>query len=103
MSKDRVLAEILAFNAIISEASGYNLEEIYYLSNPKIMDYSVSIILEIHELLDKGYSYDEILEMIEDINLKKELEEDEVFFLKKDARKSLKLIYERKGENYDKN
>lgn len=98
----KLLAEILALSMSICDYTGMSFDDIFYLSDEKIMNYSMSLIFEIRDLIDNGHTYEEILELISNAKFEDGLNEDEIDFLKKDARKNLKLIYERKGDKNDK-
>lgn len=98
--KNKKTMQMIAFIDAICSSNGYSLEEMMYLSNEKIMNISISLILEIRELQEKGYSYDEIFELIKNMNLEDErLSNEEKVFIKEDAQKSLKIIYKKREEN----
>lgn len=83
----------------ICNASGYSLEEMYYLSDEKIMNQSVQLICEISDLIEQGYTYDEINEAIENTKFEElDLNEEEKSFLRRDAKKTLKIKYKQKGD-----
>lgn len=95
--KERLLLETLCLANSICESSGYSFEEMWYLSNEKIMNYSVGLICEICDLIEKGYTYDEISEMIKNTKFDGlNLSEEEKSFLRKDAQKTLKIKYKQK-------
>ena len=58
---------------------------------------STKLIIEINELLDNGYSYFEVEKLICECDFENEnLNIDEIDFLKRDAQRSLKIIYKRR-------
>lgn len=77
---------------------GMSLEEMYYLNNEEVRDTSICLILEMRELKDKGYTMQEIYELIEDCFPLKDFDLKDSDFLKRDAIKNLKIIY-RKERN----
>ena len=88
---------------IISSISGrsYDLDDIFIGSNPKIMSYSNSLLFEILELLDKGYTEENIIRIINEceFNGVNDLNNEKKNYLKSDAKKTLKkIINNRKGE-----
>ena len=96
MSDNRkLLARLFALNCALG---GDSLEDIIYMSKDYIRDISVSLILEIRELEEKGYTYEEIFEMINKCDFNEyDLSDDEKNFLRRDATKTLKIVY-KKGE-----
>lgn len=94
----KLLAHLFAMNTAISGSYGESFEDIIYMSREHIRNLSVSLIIEIRELEEKGYTYEEILQMINDCNFENEnLEDDEKDFLRRDAQNTLKIVY-KKGE-----
>ncbi len=88
---------------IISSISGrgYDLDDIFIGSNPKIFNYSNRFLFEILELLDKGYNEEDIIRMINEYEFNgiDDLNDEEKSYLKNDAKKTLKkIINNRKGE-----
>ncbi len=88
---------------IISSISGneYSLDDIFIGSNPKIFDYSNRLLFDILDLLDKGYSEEDIIRLINDCEFNgiNDLNDEEKNYLKSDAKKTLKkIINNRKGE-----
>lgn len=97
MSKSE-LFKLMAFNSLLSQSYGYSFEEIYYMSNDDVRNISVSLILEIRELFEKGYSFEKVKELIDSCDFNEyNLDDDQIDFLKRDANKTLKIVY-RKGE-----
>ena len=87
---------------IISSISGrsYDLDDIFIGSNPKIFDYSNSLMFEIIDLLNKGYKEDiiRVINECEFIGIN-DLNDEEKSYLKSDAKKTLKkIVNNRKGE-----
>lgn len=84
----------------ICNASGYSLEEMYYLSDEKMMNNSIKLICEICDLIEEGYTYDEINEAIENATFDDlDLSESEKSFLRKDAKKTLKIKFNKGDKN----
>lgn len=97
---NKLLFQILG---IISSISGrsYDLDDILIGSNPKIFDYSNRFLFDILDLLDKGYSEEDIIRLINDCEFNgiNDLNNEEKNYLKSDAKKTLKkIINNRKGE-----
>lgn len=96
--KKKLLAHLFAFNSALGGCYGESFEDMIYMSREYIRDLSISLILEIRELEEKGYAYDEILSMINECNFDEyNLSDDEKSFLRRDAQKTLKIVY-KKGE-----
>lgn len=96
-NKEKIMLETLCL--AICESSGYTLEEMWYLSNEKIMNQSVQLICEISDLIEQGYTYDEINEAIENAKFEElDLNEEEKSFLRRDAKKILKIKFKQKGD-----
>lgn len=97
MSKSkRLLAHLFALNTAMGGAYGESFEDIIYMSREHIRDISMSLILEIRQLEEEGYTYEEIEKMINECNFSEyDLQDDEKAFLKKDAQKTLKIVYKR--------
>ena len=97
MSKSkRLLAHLFALNTAMGGAYGESFEDIIYMSRDHIRDISMSLILEIRQLEEEGYTYEEIEKMINECNFSEyDLQDDEKAFLKRDAQKTLKIVYKR--------
>ena len=94
-NKRKLLSRLFALNCALS---GDSLDDIIYMSKDYIRDISVSLMLEIRELEEKGYTYDEIFKMINKCDFSEyNLSDDEKSFLRRDAEKTLKIVY-KKGE-----
>ena len=92
----KLLAHLFALNCALNSSYGESFEDIIYMSREHIRDLSISLILEIRELEEKGYTYEEILNMINECNFEEyNLSDDERNFLKRDAKKTLKIVYKR--------
>ena len=90
---------------IISSISGreYSLDDLFIGSNPKIIDYSNKLLFEILDLLEDGYSEEDIIRLINECEFNgiNDLNDEEKEYLKKDAKKTLKkIVNNRKGEWY---
>ena len=96
MSNNRkLLSRLFALNCALG---GDSLDDIIYMSKDYIRDISISLILEIRKLEEDGYTYDEIFEMINKCEFSEyNLSDDEKSFLRRDAEKTLKIVY-KKGE-----
>ena len=97
------MKELFQVLAIISSISGeyYDLDDIFIGSNPKVFSYSNKLLFEILDLLDDGYTEEEIITMINDSTFDsiKDLSNEQKEYLKKDAKKALKKVLKnRKGE-----
>lgn len=99
MSKSKkLLAHLFALNMAMVGAYGESFEDIIYMSREHIRDISMSLILEIRQLEEEGYTYEEIEKMINECNFSEyNLQDDEKAFLRRDAQKTLKIVY-KKGE-----
>ena len=101
-NKHRLLLETFAI--IQSVSGGYSFDSIDDLlmkSNPKVFNYSNSILCEMLNLLEENYSEEDIILGIDNMRLDDidELSSKEKEYLKKDAKKTLKrIINNRKGE-----
>ena len=94
--KEKLISETLALVSALSSYFGYTLEETYYLSKEKIMSISISLICEICDLIDKGYTYEEIEALITNAKFEDlDLSSDEIAFLRRDAKKTLKIKFEK--------
>ena len=97
-NNNKLYAHLFAINTAIGGKYGESFEDMFYMSKENIRNLSVSLILEIRELEEKGYSYEEIENMINECNFEEyDLKEDEKEFLKRDAQKTLKIVY-KKGD-----
>ena len=96
MSDNRkLLSKLFALNSALG---GDSLDDIIYMSKDYIRDISISLIFEIRELEEQGYTYEEIFEMINKCDFNEyNLSDDEKIFLRRDAKKTLKIVY-KKGE-----
>lgn len=83
MDNKKILNMLLGISGI------YGYEFAYYdmLYNEKLLNYSVKLLLEIEELLDKGYSKEEVMNLIIESDFKKnnEINKEEEKLLKADA------------------
>ena len=94
--KKKLLAHLFALNTVMSGANGESFEDMIYMSREHIRNLSVSLILEIRELEEKGYTYEEIEKMINECDFSEyDLQDEEKDFLKRDAQKTLKIVYKR--------
>lgn len=104
MNKDRIIACLFGIMMNInSEYAGLSFDEMLMASSDKIMSISLSLTFEIRELLEKGYSEEEIIEMIRNIHFDEyaDLSDMEKEYIKKDAKKTLRLIINNKEKEND--
>jgi len=107
MNNNEKIAYLL--EAIMSMTSEYNMfygltfDEMLMSMDKKIMNITLGIALEIRELLEEGYSESQILELIQNIKFESEdnISEEEANYIKKDAKKTLKLIINNKEKEND--
>ena len=107
MNKDGLAAYILGM--MMSMNSEYNvfnnltLDEILIAMDEKIMSITLGLTFEIRELIDKGYTYEQIYNLIQDIKFDDEenISDREAEYIKKDAKKTLKLIMDNKEKEND--
>ncbi len=96
MYNGELIYKVLSFMLTLNNLSDNPYDDIMFMYDEKLMGYSVSLIGEIDELLDKGYSYDEIKEIIREcdfVNNDPELTKEEGEFLRKDALRILNIRY----------
>lgn len=107
MNKDGLAAYL--FGMIMSMNSEYNVfrgltfDEMLIASDERIMNMTLGLTFEIRELIDEGYSYQQIYDLIQDIkfNDDENISDREAEYIKKDARKTLKLIMDNKEKEND--
>lgn len=88
------LYKLLLVSMLFRDSDYDTIEDIIYsIENEKIMEIRLSLTMEIIELYEElGYSYDEIVDMIEKVNFVDDnLTDDEKEYLKKDAKKVLNI------------
>lgn len=99
MSKSRLAAQV--YGILMSmNSSEFNmfrdltLDEMIMAMDEKIMSITLGLTFEIRKLVDQGYSYEQISELIQNIKFNEEnnISDRESNYIKKDARKTLKLI-----------
>lgn len=107
MNKDGLAAYMLGMimniNSEYNMFSGLTFDEMLMAMDEKIMDITLGLTFEIRELIDEGYSYEEIYNLIQDIKFKEDINisESEAEYIKKDAHKTLKLIMDNKEKEND--
>lgn len=93
---ENIISKLLAISMALGITSGkYN--DYYLFGNERLMDYSISLIIEIDELLDKGYTKDEIATIIKGCNfcnIDSELTKEEGKYLKSYSIKMLDIRYD---------
>ena len=96
----KLLAHLFAINCALGSAYGESFEDMIYMSKDHIRNISVSLIMEIRELEEEGYTYEEIEKMINECNFSEyDLQDDEKEFLRRDAHKTLKIVYKKGDKN----
>lgn len=82
---------------------GLSFEEMIMAMDDKIMNITLGITFEIRELIEKGYSEEDIIDMIQNIKFDNEdnISDKEAEYIKKDAKKTLKLIIDNKEKEND--
>ena len=107
MNKDGITAYlfsmIMGINSEYNMLSGFSLDEMLIAIDEKIMNITLGLTFEIRELIDKGYSYEQIYNLIQDIKFNDEdnISDKEADYIKKDAKKTLKLIIDNKEKEND--
>lgn len=107
MNKDSFLAYmfgmIISMNCEYNMLSGLTLDEMIIAMDEKIMDITLGLAFEIRELIEKGYSYEQIYNLIQNIKFDNEdnISDKEAEYIKKDAKKTLKLIINNKEKEND--
>ena len=84
----------MAMSSDYNMFKGLSFDEMLMAMDHKIMSITLGITFEIRELIDKGYSYEQMLNLIQNIKFNDEdnISEKESEYIKKDAKKTLKLI-----------
>lgn len=101
--------EFYAFSMAMLMSSDYNIfsglsfEEMLMAMDHKIMSIALGLTFEIRELLEKGYSEEQIISLIQNIKFDDEdnVSDREAEYIKKDAKKTLKLIINNKEKEND--
>ena len=94
MKNSELFYKVMSFMNAIANVDNNYYDDVMFMYDEKLMSYSVSIVGEIIELLENGYSYDEIKKLIMECDYQKaypELTDEEVAFLRKDALKMLNI------------
>ena len=94
MENKREIYELLSM--MMSIGNGNTYTDYFMFSNEKLMGYSVSLIMEIDELLDKGYSKEDITIIIMECDFMKndpELINEEAEYLRGYALRMLDIRY----------
>lgn len=107
---DKFEREFYAFSMAMLMSSDYNIfsglsfDEMIMAMDHKIMSITLGLTFEIRELIENGYSEEEILDMIKNIRFDNDdnVSDKEAEYIKKDAKKTLKLIINNKKEENDK-
>ena len=96
MNNPELFYRLFSLITSISNLDNDPYDYIMMMDNEKLMGYSVSLVGEIDELLNKGYTYDEIKDIIMTCDFVKndpELTNEEGEFLRKDALRILNIRY----------
>ena len=107
MSRSRLSAYLFgmlfSMNSEYNMFSGLTLDEMVMAMDEKIMSITLGLTFEIRELIEKGYSYEQIYSMIQDVKFNDEdnVSDRELEYIKKDAHKTLKLILNNKEKEND--
>ena len=98
-----LLGMMMSINSEYNMFKGLTLEEMVIAMDEKIMSITLRLTFEIRELIDKGYSYEQIYNLIQDIKFDEEdsVSDKELEYIKKDARKTLKLIIDNNEKEID--
>ena len=96
MNTSELIYRTLSLMTALANLDSNYYDDVMFMYDEKLMSYSVSIVGEIIELLENGYSYDEIKKLIMECEYAKvypELTKEEISFLRKDALKMLNIRY----------
>lgn len=101
--------DIYLFGMSLIMSSDYNMfkgltfDEMLMAIDQKIMNITLGITFEIRELLEQGYTEKEIINLIHNIKFDDEdnINEKEADYIKKDAKKTLRLIINNKEKEND--
>lgn len=107
MNRDGFAAYV--FGMMMNMNSEYNMfndltfDEMILAMDERIMSITLGLTFEIRELIDNGYSYEQIYDLIQNIKFEEEenISEREAEYIKKDAKKTLKLIINNKEKEND--
>ena len=89
------ISRLLAMSMALGASSEY--VDYYLYSDEKLLNYSVSLVIEIDELLDKGFNKDEITDMIKECDFCEkdpELTKEDGEYLRRHSMKMLDIRYE---------
>ena len=92
---EKGISRLLAMPMTLGAVSEY--VDYYLCSDEKLLNYSVSLVIEIDELLDKGYTKDEITDMIKKCDFcekDQELTEEDGEYLRRHSIKMLDIRYD---------
>jgi len=80
-----------------------SFEEMIMAMDERIMNITLGLTFEIRELVEKGYSYEQIYNLIQNIKFDDDdnISDKESLYIKKDAKKTLKLIIDNKEKEND--
>ena len=107
MDKNEKVKRILIGMSLISSEyspfQGHTLEEMMMAIDTKIMDYTLWLTIEIRKLLEEGYTEEEITALIEELkfDIDENINEKEAKYIKKDAKKTLKLMLKNQKKEND--
>ncbi len=90
------ILKLLSLVMPIGNMNDQTYNDLMFMFDEKLMGYSVSLVMEIDELLDKKYTKEEIIEIINDCDFQKndpELTCEEALYLRKEALRLLDIRY----------
>ena len=96
MNNDKYVCRLLSLLIGITNLDNKDISYYDMVFSEKLMGYSVSLVMEIDDLLSDGYSKKEIIEIINNCDFRlndPELTEEEALFLRKDALRILNIRY----------
>ena len=98
---NKSIYDLLSLSASVNNY--YN--DLMYIDNPKLLSLSVNLVIEIAELLENNYTYEDIIKLINESDFNKKdnnLTDEEVLFLKQDAIRILNIRYDIYNSNKEK-
>ena len=90
------MLKLLSLIMSIGNMNDQSYNDLMYMYDEKLMGYSVSLVMEIDELLDDGYTKKEIIEIINNCDFQKndpELTCEEALYLRKESLRLLDIRY----------
>ena len=90
------MLKLLSLAMSIGNMDDQTYSDFMFMFDEKLMGYSVSLVMEIDELLDRKYTKEEIIEIINNCDFQKndpELTNEEVSYLRNEALRLLDIRY----------